>query len=125
MLIKQGEKMINKNTVIRVITHDSNHEFIGTKSEAKKYYLKFALENRNKELTYSEDIRRFTLDELIWFVFGGNVESKKWEISYYKVSNKFQKGTWEEYNMDYENLFERKENPFLYKTQFIYDDLMW
>ena len=73
MLIKQGEKMINKNTIIRVITHDSDHEFIGTKSEAKKYYLKFALENRNKELTYSEDIRRFTLDELIWFVFGGNV----------------------------------------------------
>ena len=45
---------MSRNTIIK-IKHKEYPVYMATRSEAKKYFLKFALENRNKEQTYAED----------------------------------------------------------------------
>ena len=49
--------MIDRNRVIKVASVEFNHVYIGTKSDAKKYYLKEALDIRNTDTTYAADIR--------------------------------------------------------------------
>lgn len=115
---------MSRNTIIK-IKHKEYPVYMATRSEAKKYFLKFALENRNKEQTYAEDIRRFSLEELIWFVYGGNTYAPDYEVYYYKPQEKLSGyGKWKLHCWDYEKLFEREKNPFTYKVDFIYRNLM-
>jgi|TARA_R100000479_G_scaffold160760_3_gene98292 hypothetical protein len=115
---------MNRNTIIK-IEHKEYPTYMATYSEAKKYFLQYALENRNTDLTYAEDIRRFTFEELVWFVYGGNKHSNDYRVYYYSQEDHSKVGEWNFYYFNYENLFEREKNPFTYKTDFIYQDLMY
>ena len=103
MLIKKENKM-NNNLVIKVIAKDFNHEFIGTKSEAKKYYMKEALANRNTDTTYAADIRRFSVEQLIWFCLGEN----NFTVKYRENSIGLDKGMWCTYHFSYNDLLEQE-----------------
>ena len=105
MLVKQKEIKMNNNTVIRVTSKEFNHEFIGTKAEAKKFYLNEALLERNTDTTYAADIRRFTVEQLIWFVFGKDDFTVE-----YRENSKciFNKGMWCTYHFSYDDLLKQE-----------------
>jgi hypothetical protein len=122
-VIKVTEVIVNKEYA------EMTHEFIGTPSEAKKFYLKIALENRNRELTYAEDIRKFNLEQLIWFVFGGYHNMHNVSINFYvndftrKVNHNLltAHGEWNAYIIDREGL---NFDGYVYSSDFYYDNLM-
>jgi hypothetical protein len=101
---------MNNNTidlydVIKVTSKEFNHEFIGTKANAKRFYLREALAERNTDTTYAADIRRFTVEQLIWFVFGKD----NFTVEYRKNSKSiFNKGEWCKYNFTYEDLIDQE-----------------
>ena len=100
-------------TIIKVVSSEWDHEFIGTKSEAKKFYLKIALEIRNTECTYANDIRKFTFDQLIFFVFENSnchkvsVKGKEYQVYWYQNPiDELIKGQWLVYNFSWKSLCE-------------------
>ena len=103
MLIKKENKM-NNNLVIKVVAKDFNHEFIGTKSEAKKYYVREALAIRNTDTTYATDIRKFSVEQLIWFCLGEN----NFTVMYRENNIGLNTGSWRTYGFSYSDLLEQE-----------------
>lgn len=128
-LKKYNSKVIRvTETIANDDVFEKTHEFIGTPSEAKKFYLKIALENRNKELTYAEDVRKFNLEQLIWFVFGGYHNMHNVSINFYvndftriKNNSLTAHGEWSCYIIDGRSL---NFDGFIYSSDFFYDNLM-